>query len=318
MSDSLTAAKFSTILQPAVAMLSRVSLDSWRKAVYAVLAVYILFVLAQFVWLFLPEAEPLAVPSEVISAPGSAAPTSTVDVQSIQSLNLFGKLGVEAPLPETKPVVEDSVGENAKPTRLNLQLMGVVYSSEVSQGLAIIVYQNKQDQYAVGDKLPVGRVKLAKVLTDHVIIDNSGNYESLWLFDEKSKQAGIQSNNKPKAQTQVKDMRGNANVGGMAQDYRERLYKNPTSLAEVIRVSPAQKGGQMVGYRVSPGKDREQFAELGFRSGDIVTGINGITLDDPAQALEVYKIMRSAQEASFTVDRKGSPVEIVVSLNGDQ
>ena len=63
------------------------------------------------------------------------------------------------------------------------------------------------------------------------------------------------------------------------------------------------------------GKAAEKcFAQFGFKNGDIVTGINGIVLDDPAQALEVYKIMRSAQQASFTVDRNGNPVEIVVSL----
>lgn len=313
MSDSSTAAKLSVALQPVMAMLSKVSLDLWRKSVYLLLGAFILFVLAQLLWLFLPSAEPLDVPTTIISAPVSGAPVTKVDVAAIQSQHLFGELGAAAAAEQAVPTVDPELGENAKPTRLNLQLMGVVYSSDPSQGLAVIVYQNNQEQYAVGDKLPVGRVSLAKVLTDHVIIDNGGNYESLWLFEEQSKQAATRSA-QPRASVVVNDMRGNEAVDTMAEDYRQRLYQNPNSLADVVRIVPAQKAGKMIGYRVSPGKDRKQFAQFGFKSGDIVTGINGIDLNDPAQALQVYKTMRSAQQASFTVDRNGSAVEIVVSL----
>lgn len=314
MSDSLTTAKVLAALQPMMAMLSKVSLGVWRKSAYVVLGIFILFVLTQFIWLFLPPGEPLDMPADIISAPPSSAPIAQVDVASIQSLHLFGELGLQTAVEAEPAAIDPSLGENAKPTRLNLQLLGVVYSSEPSEGLAVIVYQNKQEQYEVGDKLPVGRVSLVKVLTDHVIIDNGGQYESLWLFEEQSKQAGKRSAVQRTARPKVTDMRGDADVDNLAQDYRQRLYKNPTSLAEAIRVSPAQKAGKMIGYRVSPGKDRKQFAQFGFKNGDIVTGINGIVLDDPAQALEVYKIMRSAQQASFTVDRNGNPVEIVVSL----
>ena len=317
MSDSLTAAKLSVALQPCMAMLSKVSLDVWKKSVYLLLAAFILFVLAQFVWLFLPPTEPLEVPVDIISAPASAAPIAKVDIAAIESQHLFGKLGETALVEQALPTIDPTLGENAKPTRLNLKLMGVVYASDPALGSAVIVYQNNQQQYTVGEELPVNRASLAKVLVDHVIIENGGNYESLWLFEEQSKQANNRSAQQNMAAKQVNDMRGDAQIDEMAEGYRQRLYQNPGSLAEVIRVSPAQRGGAMIGYRVSPGKDRQQFSQLGFKSGDIVTAINGIVLDDPAQALQVYKIMRSAQQASFTVDRNGNPVEIVVSLGAN-
>jgi general secretion pathway protein C len=85
-------------------------------------------------------------------------------------------------------------------------------------------------------------------------------------------------------------------------------------LADVIRISPQQSDGQLKGYRVSPGRDKKQFEALGLKPNDVVTSINGIELDDPAKAVEVYKIIRSASEATFVIDRKGEVVELVVSL----
>ena len=45
-----------------------------------------------------------------------------------------------------------------------------------------------------------------------------------------------------------------------------------------------------------------------------MTSVNGIVLDEPAKALEIYKLMRTAMEATFTVDRNGTSVEVLVSL----
>ena len=73
-------------------------------------------------------------------------------------------------------------------------------------------------------------------------------------------------------------------------------------------------GGRLRGYRVSAGKDRKQFESLGFKPNDIVTGVNGIELTDPGKAMELYRIMRSAEEASFNVERDGEELTLVVGL----
>jgi general secretion pathway protein C len=164
-------------------------------------------------------------------------------------------------------------------------------------------------------------VTLAQVLIDRVIIDNAGSYESLWLYDEDKDQQAVTASTRRKvtatAKSNVTDMRSDANATSLAKDYRDRLYQNPASLAEVLRIQPAQKDGEMLGYRVSAGRDKQQFADLGFKTNDVVTSINGITLDEPSKALEIYKLMRSAKEATFTIDRNGESVDILVALDED-
>ena len=180
----------------------------------------------------------------------------------------------------------------------------------------MIVYQGNQDQYHIGDKLPAGQVVLSRVLMDHVILDNNGRYESLWLYnDDKDKPVAKASRNRSRQKPSVADMRNNNDITNLAQGYRQRLYNNPASLAEVLKIAPAQENGEMIGYRVSPGKDKEHFTQLGFQANDIVISINNIELDEPSKALEIYKLMRSAKEASFTVQRGDEVLEIMVSLD---
>jgi general secretion pathway protein C len=79
-----------------------------------------------------------------------------------------------------------------------------------------------------------------------------------------------------------------------------------------------QSDGGLKGYRVAPGNDPAQFTALGFKAGDIVTAINGYALSDPTNTVRLYQMMRDATDATFEIDRDGSPVSISVSLSSIQ
>lgn len=237
------------------------------------------------------------------------------DLQSIADLHLFGKPGLETPVPApVQPVVKTT---DAKQTRLQLSLMGILQGTE-SQW-AIIEYQRKQGLYKVGDELPVGNnVSLAKVLDEKVLINNRGSLESVPLYtEEKMKNSSARAANLTQKQApQVVDNRANRNVSAMASKYRQQLMKNPASLADVIRVSMNRdpQTGQLNGYRVRPGRHRDAFNDFGFKPNDVVTAINGIELNDPSRTMEVYKMLRSASEANFSVLRNGQSITLMVSL----
>ena len=288
-----------------------------KQGLCALMLIWILYGLAQLSWLLMIEPDnPESLPAFVVPE-DTASTAEAIDLAALQSLNLFGVAGSQAQLPVTEvKAVAEGIEDQAQKTSLNIQLQGIVYSEDPAEGVAIIVINNKPDQYHVGEKLPLGqRVEVAKVLLDRVIIDNSGRYESLWLYDETNKSAGAPKQAKNTNTAKLNDLRDQKDATELARDYRSRLYKNPSSLAEAVRISPAQENGVMVGYRVSPGRDQEQFKAFGFEAGDIVTSINSVSLDDPSKALEVYKMMRTAREASFTVNRGGQPIQLMVSLD---
>jgi len=187
----------------------------------------------------------------------------------------------------------------------------VVASTEDGLGHAIIEYQKRQQVYGVDDELPLpGKVILAKVMPQQVVIDNAGTYELLTLFEDSplSSQvvapAFVQPRDQSRDSSQSVDKRGDASTTVLARDYRAQLYENPRSLAEVGRVSAVRDNGQLRGYRVAPGNDAAQFKQLGFKSGDLVIAINGIALSDPAKTMRLYH--RSTASASrLTLNETG-------------
>jgi general secretion pathway protein C len=296
-----------------------------RQVFLCLLAVWGMLALTRLLWAFLPAAEPAATAPPKVLNPASTgharAVATPVDIDRMVAWHLFGEAGAPAPVaaaPEAVAPANSRAGieEGAKQTRLQLKLRGIVASTEDGLGHAIIEYQNQQAVYAVEDKLPVpGQVKLAKVMPQQVVLDNGGTYELLALFEESSLGTAASAKVSAPAPSAQIDKRGDAEATRLAQGYRERLYQNPQSLADVINISVVREGDAMLGYRVTPGKDQEQFTKLGFKAGDLVTSINGVSLDNPANTMVLYNTMRDAGEAVIELQRDNQPLTLSVNFD---
>jgi general secretion pathway protein C len=301
-----------------------------RQVLMVLCALWAVLALSSLLWALFPAADkPIAVPAKVInpiSASGGSSSAESIDIDRLRGWHLFGEAGVAPEVivePETvaQTSAREGIEDGARETRLKLVLRGIVASTEDGLGHAIIEHQSKQAVYAVEDKLPVsGRVVLAKVMPRQVVLDNGGTYELLVLFDD-SKLSGTPSpaarrpaiEKKTTASPDI-DMRNDQEATALAENYRERLYDNPQSLADVVNVSAVREGGELLGYRLQPGKETEQFQQLGFKPGDMVTSVNGIALDNPANTMRLYSAMRSAEEVVFELKREDQPLTLSVSL----
>ncbi len=305
-----------------------------KQGLVAVAVVWMVFALVELVWSLVPAPEAPPAPGNVVNPLVEAAASSgrkPVNIEEMAGWSLFGDSAsdpaVVIPEPEEASLAQGGLAgieDNAQETRLALKLQGIVASSNPDLARAIIEAKREQAQYAVGDELPINnRVKLAKILSDRVVIDNAGKYELLLLFNEDDFKL-TQGASAPQTAASLQrpavnsarrmDRRGSQDVTQLAENYRRRLYSNPQSLAQVVNIAAVREEGQLKGYRVSAGRDSEQFAAMGFQSNDIVTGVNGIRLSDPGKAMELYRVMRTAKEASFDVLRDGQEVTLVVGL----
>lgn len=305
------------LLEPLLAYLAAVPLPRWRMLLIVLLGAIMLADLAHLVWVAIPPRMApavMATPVNVATAPVNKS-AAAVDIEKMASWHLFGEVGAQP------RAAAAAVEEQAQDTTLNLQLLGVISASEPTQARAFILVDGRQQQFAIGEQLPgSGKVVLSKVLVDRAILDNNGHYETLWLYDPNSsgsQQARTAQNSNETAPASTVDMRDNAGVTQLAQTYRNQLYQNPGSLADVIQVTPASEGGKLIGYRVNPGRDQAQFAKFGLKPGDIVTMINDVKLDDPQRALELYNLLRSQTEAAITVHRGNEDVVLMVSLQSN-
>ena len=302
-----------------------------QRGLIAVLVVWAVNSMANTIWALIPSSPVEVSKSVVINPPPSTADASggveTIDVSSILGMSVFGA-AEPSEVQDLAPVnavatPREGIENGARETSLALTLTGIVASTADGLGSAMIEARKKQELYSVGDDLPAnGKVTLAKIMPKQVVIDNNGTYELITLFDDNGIVGIVQSasselpNRTPALTAEVSTNQPERQQ--LAANYREQLYSDPQSLAGLVSISAVQSDGGLKGYRVAPGRDAEQFTALGFKAGDIVTAVNGYTLSDPTNTVRLYQLMRDATDATFEIERDGSPVSISVSLSSLQ
>ncbi|QUM91045.1 type II secretion system protein GspC [Moritella sp. 36] len=221
------------------------------------------------------------------------------ELNTLRNLNLFGKQNAENQASVAVQTID------APKTRLRLILVGLVASSEPSLALAIIELKGKQETYGIDDEIGDTNAVLNQVLVDRVIIKYRGNLETLMLDGEEftRETSGRQSHN----ESSSKAPRGLSNL-------RKDLLSNPASITDYVRISPVRTNGQLAGYRVNPGKNRELFKEVGLKPNDLAVSLNGYDLTDTRQAMEVATQLKDLTEMSLTVERDGQLHSIYLSM----
>jgi general secretion pathway protein C len=267
-----------------------------------ILVVAIGWQLANIIWMLIPgpaAGDPVVVPAGQVRAVGSDPVTA--DVQAIAAVHLFGEAGAD----DAAPVVPEVSDENLEDTRLsNLELKGTIASPEPSMSAAIITdSRNEEKVYLIGDPIASG-AKLHAVYTDRVVLNENGRLTNLRLPEEYKQTAAA-----PVRRTTTQRRTA------PTQSIQSVVSQNVARLADVIRPTPYFVNGQQQGYRVYPGRDRRQFAALGLRPGDLIKDIDGQSLTDPAQAMEIFQSLGTASQVSVTVERNGQPEVIVLKTD---
>jgi general secretion pathway protein C len=263
--------------------------------VATVLVVLMAWQAVQLVWTVLGTGRAPAGPE---GGPASAAVPATApsySVGQIVNAHLFGVAGAKDD-GETDP-------NAVAATNLNLVLAGTIAESDPAKGYAIIGDSAATARvYAVGRTIP-GGAKLHSVYADRVILDRNGKLEALLL---PKKFTGGSASPPP----QVSNAAPDPMLGERLQNL---AAQNPSAITEIIRPQPVFANGQQRGYRVYPGRNREQFARLGLMPGDLVTAINGTPLDDPARGMEILQSMNSATQVTVTVERNGQSTQVNIN-----
>lgn len=281
-----------------------------RNIVVVLLSIYLLAFLARVIWQLVPTPASSVAPSTInTSVIADANAKGGVNVSRIQQLNLFGKKN-EAPAKQVEQKVTD-----APQTKLNLVLTGVVASSIVEQAAAIIEHKGSQMVYGLGEKIDSTNAILKQVETDRVIIKNGARHETLMLdgvdYEKGQKNSRTANNNRGRtlansgAQRQIATNNNATQLNREAAEATSALREQPSDFTDFISIAPETADGQLVGYKVKPGKNPALFESAGLEAGDIIVQINGLSLTDTQQSMEAMNALRSAQNIELTLTRDG-------------
>lgn len=287
----------------------RVGVNRLTTAVNMFLVVMLAYSLASLTWMLVPAVTPdTNLPQINNEAAASKTTKKDYSVQDIVRWHIFGKdepVQV-APRPEVMPE-----------TTLNLTLRGVFASADEGVARAIIADPSGNENfYGVGSQLP-GNATLTEIHPDRIVLSRGGRYETLRLPEDRinmnngsTDDVGADDNFDPGSEEEFIDESAQS-LG----EVRNALLNNPQSLANLLAAEPVYEEGQFSGYKLGPAQDQKLLARFGLKRGDVVTGVNGVALDDPAKVPEVLRTLSSANEVRVDYMRNNTPQSTVLRMN---
>ena len=270
----------------------------------ALLTVAIGWQLGRTVWMLYPTPAETPGPALVGGAAGEPASPSTpavsVNADRIANAHLFGEASAAAPTPPPQDL------EDVPETQLNLLLKGTIAASSDQESMAIIAEGSGDEKvYEIGDAIP-GGASIHAIRLDRIILERAGRLEELRLPRSEELAGTARRTSSTRRQAPV----------ARTATIRQAIEQSDIRLTDIIRPQPVFKDGRQQGYRVYPGRQRQQFGQLGLRPGDLVTQINGMALDDPARGMEIFRSLGDTSQVTVTVERNGQTE--VLSLDTSQ
>ena len=101
----------------------------------------------------------------------------------------------------------------------------------------------------------------------------------------------------------------------IARETIDRDLSNMGYLLTQIRAAPNLQNGSSNGFRLSQIQSGSIFQQIGLEDGDIVTGAQGQTVNNPVQAVALFNTLRNSPSISLSVIRNGSPMQLYYTIH---
>lgn len=262
------------------------------------------WLLVEITWMFFPQGEQSTMPVAQRTKPLTNNQAQQNNFKQLTSANVFG-VSEKAALQQQSKAPE---------TKLNLTLKGVLATSPMEMASAIIAQgkNGKEDIYGIGDKMP-GGVTIKEIHPEYVVLERSGRLETLKL-QKLSGVDGFGSGGKSNLQSGRSNSYSQGSPAAALKDIRSNIMKNPTSFGEYALPVVVKENGKQIGYRLKPQQKGQMLSELGIESGDVITQINGVKLDNQQNGISALRKLSTAKNLNIVVKRNGAEVPLNISL----
>lgn len=194
------------------------------------------------------------------------------------------------------------------PPRSNILLLGTIAGGSRPLALTRIGTENKI--LRLGDTLADGSkvIAIARQLLKLRYPDGS---EQTILPPEIPAEEGAKS-----PATASQSIRGTSdNRYAIPRAEVEKARSNLGELMKQARMEPHVVNGKTDGFEVKMVKPNTIFTALGIQKGDIIKQVNGLALDSPEKALQIFQQLREAQHIVVAVVRDNTPLSLEYNLD---
>jgi len=238
-----------------------------------------------------------------------------------EPIGISSLFGEPDPL-ESGQVIASSSDPKAvqKPPPISLSLKGIIGVNGENGALAILNITGGSGADAVfgaGDQLP-GAAILKEIHFDRVVISRSGLESVLFLGDDNHQEQvqpkSIKSSEKPKPASR-KVVRSEPYRREIPRILLASKLANPAKLMAEITIQLHKKDGVQQGYRLTSVRGSSLLRKLGLNSGDIITEINDVKLDNLGHSLNALNQIKNAEVLRVSALRRGKNKSFVYTIN---
>jgi len=237
-------------------------------------------------------------------APPTASGRSWDERKAILDRNLFQSATSDVAL---SVAIEDDL----EPTRLPLSLLGTAASSDPSLAWAAVEDREKRETLVVGvgykirDNASVQRIERRRL----VLLENGSPRELTLGDDDDDAKPGrprlpvpprVARGRRSAPEARVRQL--SENRFALPRDDAEAALRNPANLFSQARILPKYADGQMVGVQINAIKSGSLFEQLGLQNGDVITELNGISIDSPEASAKLLQEFTQANSLDLVLE----------------
>lgn len=212
-----------------------------------------------------------------------------VDKTLLSSLNPFQESDIEVAAP-----IADDVPETA----LNLTLKGIrAVTGDGRAAATIVTPDNRQGLYAEGDEVLDG-VVLSRILSDRIILDKNGRFESLFR-EGRDGQLNVINGESPATQQVA------------SREVVEPSVFRVASFQSLLRVGRIERASSPAGWRFRALGDRSGLEAAGIYDGDYIVSVEGIAAAE-LDYDRLSDVILSRDRINMAVRRGTQTVELTI------
>ncbi len=197
---------------------------------------------------------------------------------------------------------------NALPfSDLPLDLKGT-YSAANGQSFAVLEHEGQQFLVKSGQEIPAYKgVRLKEVRGHYALLEAAGVLTTLRL-DAHHATAFKPPNTSPLG----------VSADALAQvdllAFRDNAAVDPYRLFDAVQPEALLTDGKLAGYRLLPGVDPALFVKAGLHAGDVLLAVNGVKLQNEAQAVALLEQYEGTIQLSLTLQRGREEINLPVNF----
>ena len=268
----------------------------------AVLAFFVLWQAGSLVWkLWLLNDES---PQAIALIPLSPKNTGLESLQNLLRYPLIQSASIPT---------QGSASINAPKTSLKLKLVGLMYSTDKSQARAII--ESPEDgarSFATRERV-ADNAEIYSIEPDRVILMHAGLQEALML-DPEQKPSSNQTDTGNQPLNDPNKNRASTESQAVSREQLANAPKNMTELMRDFSATPVMEKGELLGFRLKAVRNPEIIKGWGIDPNDVITAVNGISLNSPGTVMVLYDKLKKQREFEITLNNGGNSRTITVDL----